>query len=210
MNTFLKFLIPTIFLSLGVFIVSCNDDEITYSNDPVNNTKPQESNNNIPPPPPPQNPTLVNSNPEENIIPQNYPFFMEEIPNFKIPANITPEELSKRIKDLEVKIKELEKKNNFHQNQYYDMINNQKQILNETKRRRAVMRSKPYGSEEQLQAKKDFEEYKEYEKEKLKILKDKSLFLNEINQSLTDSKNEQLALHKMQENLQKKNQPANH
>ncbi|AWU42743.1 hypothetical protein DM811_02105 [Blattabacterium punctulatus] len=205
MNTSMKFLIPTIFLSLGVFIVSCNDDEITYSNDPVNNIKPQESNNIPPPPQTPQNPTFVNSIPEENIIPPNYTFFMEETPNFKIPADIKPEELSKRIKDLEVKIKELEKENNFHQNQYYDMINNQKQILNETKRRRSVMRSKPYGSEEQLQAKKDFEEYKEYGKGKLKILKDKSLFLNEINKSITDSKNEQLALQKMQENLQKKN-----
>ncbi|AWU46027.1 hypothetical protein [Blattabacterium punctulatus] len=205
MNTSMKFLIPTIFLSLGVFIVSCNDDEITYSNDPVNNIKPQESNNIPPPPQTPQNPTFVNSIPEENIIPPNYTFFMEETPNFKIPADIKPEELSKRIKDLEVKIKELEKENNFHQNQYYDMINNQKQILNETKRRRSVMRSKPYGSEEQLQAKKDFEEYKEYGKVKLKILKDKSLFLNEINKSITDSKNEQLALQKMQENLQKKN-----
>ncbi|AWU43288.1 hypothetical protein DM809_02105 [Blattabacterium punctulatus] len=205
MNTSMKFLIPTIFLSLGVFIVSCNDDEITYSNDPVNNINPQEESNNIPPPPTPQNPTFVNSIPEENIIPPNYTFFMEETPNFKIPADIKPEELSKRIKDLEVKIKELEKENNFHQNQYYDMINNQKQILNETKRRRSVMRSKPYGSEEQLQAKKDFEEYKEYGKGKLKILKDKSLFLNEINKSITDSKNEQLALQKMQENLQKKN-----
>ncbi|AWU39949.1 hypothetical protein DM808_02125 [Blattabacterium punctulatus] len=203
MNTSMKFLIPTIFLSLGVFIVSCNDDEITYSNDPVNNTKPQESNNI--PPQTPQNPTFVNSIPEENIIPPNYTFLMEETPNFKIPADIKPEELSKRIKDLEVKIKELEKESNFHQNQYYDMINNQKQILNETKRRRSVMRSKPYGSEEQLQAKKDFEEYKEYGKGKLKILKDKSLFLNEINKSITDSKNEQLALQKMQENLQKKN-----
>ncbi|AWU44949.1 hypothetical protein [Blattabacterium punctulatus] len=203
MNTSMKFLIPTIFLSLGVFIVSCNDDEITYSNDPVNNTKPQESNNIIPQTP--QNPTFVNSIPEENIIPPNYTFLMEETPNFKIPADIKPEELSKRIKDLEVKIKGLEKESNFHQNQYYDMINNQKQILNETKRRRSVMRSKPYGSEEQLQAKKDFEEYKEYGKGKLKILKDKSLFLNEINKSITDSKNEQLALQKMQENLQKKN-----
>ncbi|WP_113738387.1 hypothetical protein [Blattabacterium clevelandi] len=204
MNTSMKFLIPTIFLSLGVFIVSCNDDEMTYSNDPVNNnTNPQPSHNI------PQNPTFVNSIPEANIIPPNYPFFMEEIPNFHIPSDIKPEELSKRIKDLEVKIKKLEKESNFHQNQYYDMINNQKQILNETKRRRSVMRSKPYGSEEQLQAKKDFEEYKEYGKGKLKILKEKSLFLNDINKSLTDSKNEQIALQKMQEDLQKKNQTTN-
>ncbi|AWU39399.1 hypothetical protein CPU2_187 [Blattabacterium punctulatus CPU2] len=205
MNTSMKFLIPTIFLSLGVFIVSCNDDEITYSNDPVNNTNPPESHNI-----PPQNPTFVNSIPQENIIPPNYTFSREEPLNFQIPDDIKPEELSKRIKDIEVKIKELEKESNFHQNQYYDMISIQKKILNETKRRKSVMRSKPYGSKEQLQAKKDFEEYKKYEKEKLKILKDKSYFLNKINQSITDSKNEQIALHKMQENLQKKNQPDNH
>ncbi|AWU43837.1 hypothetical protein DM815_02215 [Blattabacterium sp. (Cryptocercus kyebangensis)] len=201
MNTSMRFLIPTIFLSLGFFFVSCNDDEITSSNDPVNTNTPQS--HNIP------NPTFVNTTPEENPVPPNFPFFPEEVPDFKIPADIKPEELSKRLKDIEVKIKQLEKESNLYQNEYSEMIISQKEISAEIKRKRSEMRSKPYGSEEQLKYKKEFEEYKQYGKEKLRILRNKILILNEINQSIKDSKNEKLALQKMQENLQKKNQITN-
>ncbi|AER40487.1 MAG: hypothetical protein LBQ72_02135 [Flavobacteriales bacterium] len=178
----MRFIIPTICLSLGILFVSCNDDALTFSSNDPTTTNTDTS--------------FASSNPSDK--PSNPPVF-----NPPIPADISPEYLSKRIKEIGERIERLEKESEVHYNEYYDLVSAQKKIMDEVKRRRMVMKSKPYGSAEQFKAQKEFEDHKKYGKEKLKIIKEKNIFLNKLIDSITEAKNEKLALQKMQEELQK-------
>ncbi|AGD98323.1 hypothetical protein BLBBOR_443 [Blattabacterium sp. (Blatta orientalis) str. Tarazona] len=204
MNTSIRFLIPTIFLSLGVCLISCND-EITSADESGLKNK-NETSPSIPPP----NPSFASSNPTTPTPTPMPPFLPtdpsdEDKPSFSIPTDLNQEDLSKRIKEIGEKIERLERESEFHHNEFYQMVGVQKGILNEVKRKKTVMKSKPYGSEEQLKAKKEFEDQKKLGKERLKILREKNLFLSQLTKSITEAKNEQLALQKIQEDLQKKN-----
>ncbi|WP_185862856.1 hypothetical protein [Blattabacterium cuenoti] len=211
MNTSIRFIIPTIFLSLGVCLISCNDEITSADESGLKNKKTTEDSPSIPPP----DPSFASSNPTSPppstpihpfpSIPTDPTNGGGNTPPSSIPVNIDPEDLSKRIKEIGEKIEKLEKESEFHHNEFYHMVGVQKVILNEVKRKKTVMKSKPYGSEEQLKAQKEFEEQKKLGKEKLKILKEKNVFLSQLTKSITEAKNEQLALQKMQEDLQKRN-----
>ncbi|WP_185882062.1 hypothetical protein [Blattabacterium cuenoti] len=214
MNTSIRFLIPTIFLSLGVCMISCNDEITSADESGLKNKNTTEDSPSIPPPPDPSfassNPTTPTPNPIPPLPspPTDHPPTTNggNTPPSSIPVSIDPEDLSKRIKEIGEKIEKLEKESEFHHNEFYHMVGVQKGILNEVKRKKTVMKSKPYGSEEQLKAQKEFEDQKKLGKEKLKILKEKNVFLSQLTKSITEAKNEQLALQKMQEDLlQKRN-----
>ncbi|ACX83822.1 conserved hypothetical protein [Blattabacterium sp. (Periplaneta americana) str. BPLAN] len=201
MNTSIRFLIPTIFLSLGVCLISCNDEITSADESGLKKDSPS-----IPPPDPSfasSNPTTPTPTPMPPSLPPD-PSNGDQ-PSFSIPTDIDPEDLSKRIKEIGEKIERLEKESEFHHNEFYQMVGVQKGILNEVKRKKTVMKSKPYGSEEQLKAQKEFEDQKKLGKERLKILKEKNVFLSQLTKSITEAKNEQLALQKIQEDLQKRN-----
>ncbi|WP_185849971.1 hypothetical protein [Blattabacterium cuenoti] len=208
MNTSIRFLISTIFLSLGVCLISCNDEITSADESGLKNKNTTEDSPSIPPTdhsfassnPKTPPPTPIPPSPSIPTDPTN-----GNTPPSSIPVNIDPEDLSKRIKEIGEKIEKLEKESEFHHNEFYNMVGVQKGILNEVKRKKTVMKSKPYGSEEQLKAKKEFEEQKKLGKERLKILKEKNVFLSQLTKSITEAKNEQLALQKMQEDLQKRN-----
>ncbi|WP_185866746.1 hypothetical protein [Blattabacterium cuenoti] len=216
MNTSIRFLIPTIFLSLGVFLVSCND-EITSVDESVNKKKTEDS----PFIPPPTGPSFASSNPitptppaptpqKPHFIPTDPPSNGDKPSSSVSTAHFYSEDLSKRIKEIGEKIERLEKESEFHHHDFYQMVGVQKGLLNEVKRKKTVMKSKPYGSAEHIQARKEFEDQKQLGKERLKILKEKNLFLSQLTKSITEAKNEQLALQKMQEDfLQKKNNLTN-
>ncbi|WP_185874007.1 hypothetical protein [Blattabacterium cuenoti] len=209
MNTsIIRFLVTSIFLSLGVFIISCNDEEheITSSAEDYGFNNIDPSNPDL---------TFYNTHPPSTITTTYFPPPAPHTHNDnnnstpKIPANINPGELSQKIKDIALKIEILEKENDFHQNEYEKMVMIQKKIVKEVKRRRIVFRSKPYNSPEQFKAQKELEDQKKLGKEKLKILREKNLFLNSLITSITEAKNEELALKRMQENFQKQNQLNN-
>lgn len=207
MNTSIRFLIPTIFLSLGVCLISCNDEITSADESGLKNKNKTEDSPSIPPPDPSfasSNPTTPTLTPTPPLLPTD-PSDDGDKPSFSIPTDINPEDLSKRIKEIGEKIERLEKESEFHHNEFYQMVGVQKGILNEVKRKKTVMKSKPYGSEEQSKAQKEFEDQKKLGKEKLKILKEKNVFLSQLTKSITEAKNEQLALQKMQEDLQKRN-----
>ncbi|WP_185854969.1 hypothetical protein [Blattabacterium cuenoti] len=207
MNTSIRFLIPTIFLSLGVCLISCNDEITSSDESGLKNKNKTEDSPSIPPIPP-SDPSFASSNPTTPTpIPPSNPTDPSngDQPSFSIPTDIDPEDLSKRIKEIGEKIERLEKESEFHHNEFYQMVGVQKGILNEVKRKKTVMKSKPYGSEEQLKAQKEFEDQKKLGKERLKILKEKNVFLSQLTKSITEAKNEQLALQKIQEDLQKRN-----
>ncbi|WP_185852935.1 hypothetical protein [Blattabacterium cuenoti] len=203
MNTSIRFLIPTIFLSLGVCLISCNDEMTSADESGLKNKNKTEDSPSIPPP----DPSFTSYNPTITPMPPLLPTdpYDEDQPTFTIPTDINPEDLSKRIKEIGEKIERLEKESEFHHHEFYQMVGVQKGILNEVKRKKNVMKSKPFGSEERLKAQKEFEDQKKLGKEKLKILKEKNVFLSQLTKSITEAKNEQLALHKIQEDLQKKN-----
>ncbi|WP_185860060.1 hypothetical protein [Blattabacterium cuenoti] len=217
MNTSIRFLIPTIFLSLGVCLISCNDEITSADESGLKNKNTTEDSPTIPPP----DPSFASSNPKPptptpptppSLPPDPTTTNNGNTPPTSIPPvnnNIDPADLSKRIKEIGEKIERLEKESEFHHNEFYHMVGVQKKILNEVKRKKTVMKSKPYGSEEQLKAQKEFEEQKKLGKERLKILKEKNVFLSQLTQSITEAKNEQLALQKIQEDLQKKNKSTN-
>ncbi|WP_238910927.1 hypothetical protein [Blattabacterium cuenoti] len=207
----MKFLISTIFLSLGVCLISCNDEITSADESGLKNT------NKTSPSIPPQDPYFVSSNPITPPPPNPMPPLFstdpsnedQDQPSFSIPTDLKPEDLSQRIKDISEKIERLEKESEFHHNEFYQMVGVQKGILNEVKRKKTVMKSKPYGSADQLKAQKEFEDQKKLGKERLKILKEKNLFLSQLTKSITEAKNEQLALQKIQKDLQKNNKSTN-
>ncbi|BAM99493.1 hypothetical protein [Blattabacterium cuenoti] len=172
MNTSFRFLILTIFISLG-FITSCNDDEITPA---------EEEKSSV-------NDTInVTSTPTEPP-----PYDDDEI------DKINPEELSRQIKEIGEKIEKLEKESTRQFDEYTQMAEFQKKILGEIRRKKMIMRSKPVGSEEQKKAQKDFEDEKKYGKEKLQILKEKNILLHKLTRSITEAKKEQMELQKKQD-----------
>ncbi|WP_185861438.1 hypothetical protein [Blattabacterium cuenoti] len=191
MNTSLRFLIPTILIALG-FILSCNDG-ITSADEEEPGVKKNTSVGV------PDSPNGIASTP--NPTPK------EPEPEPEPPYNIDdidPEELSKQIKEVGEKVKELEQENTKHYDEYHEMVKIQKQILEEIKRRKMIMRFKPVGTEEQKKAQKDFEDEKKYGKEKLKILKEKNILLHKISKSLAKAREEQMDLQKKQEYFLKK------
>ncbi|WP_185853501.1 hypothetical protein [Blattabacterium cuenoti] len=207
MNTSIKVLIPTIFITLG-FIISCNDEVTSVGkedSDVNNNTPTTVETPSIPDPPP----TIASSSPDtppteppKTTTPSETPSNSESPENdFSGMDNIDPEDLSREIKEIGEKIQKLEKETEKHCDEYYQMIEVQKGILNEVKRRKMIMRSKPVGSQEQVEAQKDFEDQKKLGKERLKILKEKNILLNKLNKSITEAKNEKDALQKKQENF---------
>ncbi|WP_185852313.1 hypothetical protein [Blattabacterium cuenoti] len=198
MNTSFRFLIPTIFIALG-FIISCNDD--------ITSTGEEESgvNNNTSVPDPPS--TIASTQPSSETPSTDSTSNNTENPDNNESFNldgIDPEDLSKKIKEAEEKIEKLELENTKHYDEYYQMVEVQKEILEEIKRKKMIMRSKPVGSEEQVQAQKAFEDEKKYGKEKLKVLKDKNILLNKLSRTITEARNEKEDLEKKQEYFFKK------
>ncbi|WP_185866179.1 hypothetical protein [Blattabacterium cuenoti] len=203
MNTSVKFLIPTIFLALG-FILSCNDESspVGKEDSDVNNPTTIETPS-IPDPPP----TLASSSPKiPPTDPPTTPTPTETPYNENVPldTDTNPEELSMKIKEIEEKIQTLEKNSEKHYDEYYKMVDYQKEILNEVKRRKMIMRSKTVGTPEQIKAQKDFEDQKKLGKEKLQILKEKNILLNNLNKSINAARDEKIDLEKKQEDYLKK------
>ncbi|WP_185856920.1 hypothetical protein [Blattabacterium cuenoti] len=172
MNTSFRFLILTIFISLG-FITSCNDD-----------TSPTEEDNYS------VNNTDIASTPTTEEPP---PYDADEI------DKINPEDLSRQIKEIGEKIEELEKESTKQFDEYTKMAEFQKKILEEIKRKKMIMRSKTVGTEEQKKAQKDFEDEKKYGREKLQLLKEKNILFHKLTRSVTEAKNELTNLQKKQE-----------
>lgn len=197
MNTSFRFLIPTIFLALG-FIISCNDD-ITSAGE----EEPDVNNNN--PPTTSETPSVsdVPSTPTTTTSTSTSTIDIENTDNFNI-DDINPEDLSKKIQEIGEKIEKLEKESKKHFDEYYKMVEVQKGILNEIKRKKKIMRFKPVGSPEQIKAKKDFEDEKKYGKEKLQTLKDKNIILHKLTKSITEARNEKIDLQRKQEYFFKK------
>ncbi|WP_185870666.1 hypothetical protein [Blattabacterium cuenoti] len=205
-----KFLIPTIFsLTFVFFLLSCNDEEISSSTSTT--TIPDTPNSNIlskenldsqfpnsyPFPLPPHYPITENF----NYYNPNQEEKKDPILTTKDISEIDPEVLSKKIKETGEKIEKLEKESEYHHNEYYDMVKVQKKILSKIKKNKMLMRSSPVGSKEKLEAKKEFENHKKLGKERLKKLREKNNFLNQIINTISNTKNEQLNLKKIQEKL---------
>ncbi|WP_185849396.1 hypothetical protein [Blattabacterium cuenoti] len=204
MNTSFRFLIPTIFIALG-FIISCNDD-ITSSGEeePGVNKNTNVETPSVPDPPsiasnstPSQTPSTT-TNTDTNSNPNNSENPDDENNNFNL-DEIDPEDLSRQIKDAEYKIEKLKEENIKHYDELSRMVELQKEIAEEIKRRKIIMRSLPLGTKEQEKAKKDFEDEKKFGKEKLKILKDKNIFLHKLSRTISDAMNEKEILQKKQE-----------
>ncbi|WP_341660682.1 hypothetical protein [Blattabacterium cuenoti] len=178
MNTSFRFLILTIFIALG-FITSCNDDpSFTEEKKPiVDNTDIASTDTSSTEPP---------------------PYDADEI------DKINPEELSREIKEIGEKIETLEKESEKNFNEYSQMAESQKRILENIKTKKMIMRSKAVGSEEQKRAQIDFEDEKKFGKEQLKGLKEKNIILNKIIKKITEAKKEKEKLEKKQEYLLKR------
>ncbi|WP_341651780.1 hypothetical protein [Blattabacterium cuenoti] len=181
MNTSFRFLILTIFIALG-FITSCNDDTTSEEKPSVNNTNIASTETSSTEPP---------------------PYDADEI------DKINPEDLSRQIKEIGEKIEELEKESTKHFEEYTQMAEFQKKILENIKTKKMIMRSKPVGSEAEKKAKKDFEDEKKFGKEKLQGLKDKNILLYKLTRSITEAKNEKEKLQKKQEYLLKRQKEKN-
>ncbi|WP_185863416.1 hypothetical protein [Blattabacterium cuenoti] len=194
MNTSFKFLIPTIFIALG-FIISCNDDDLAGEKVPnVNhNTSPATAAVASPPPIQQPNPTPTTKEEEEE----------EEKPDFDI-NDIDPEDISRRKKNIEEEIKKLEDESTKHFDEYYQLADVQKRIMEEMKIKKMIMRSKPVGSEAQAIAQKDFEDQKKLAQDKLELIKEKNNILHNIIKALTKAREEKKDLHKKQEYFLKK------
>jgi|GEM_PF-5388921 hypothetical protein len=195
MNTFFRFLIPTIFISLG-FIVSCNDD-MTSAGDKESgaNTHTDVGTSSDPPSTIASDSTPSNNSSTNSDSTSNTTYNIDDI---------NPEDLSRQIKEIGEKINKLEQDNIKHYNEYSQMVKVQKGILDEIIRKKKIMRSKPVGSPEQIQAKKAFEDEKKLSKEKLKTLKAKSIFLYDLSKSIKNARNEQTILQEKQEYFLKK------
>ncbi|WP_341654468.1 hypothetical protein [Blattabacterium cuenoti] len=178
MNTSFRFLILTIFISLG-FITSCNDDVTS-----IEEEKPSVNNTNI---------ASTDSTSTEPP-----PYDDDEI------DKINPIDLSRQIKEIGEKIETLEKESKKHFDEYYQMAEFQKKILENIKIKKMIMRSKPVGSEEEKTAKKDFEDEKKYGKEKLKGLKEKNIILYKLTRTIIEAKKEKEKLQNKQEYLLKR------
>ncbi|WP_341663936.1 hypothetical protein [Blattabacterium cuenoti] len=187
MNTSFRFLILTIFITLG-FITSCND-EIT----PTKEEKPSVNNTNIAS-------TGTSSSKDTTEDP---PYDVDEI------DKINPENLSREIKEIGVKIERLETESIRHFDEYAQIAEIQKRILENIKIKKMIMRSKPVGSEEEKIAKIDFENSKKYGKEKLQILKEKNILLSKLTKSITEAKNEKEKLEKKQEYVLRRQKEKN-
>ncbi|WP_341652650.1 hypothetical protein [Blattabacterium cuenoti] len=182
MNTSFRFLILTIFIALG-FITSCNDDITEEEKSSVNNNNIASTDT-----------SSTGSNPTEPPP----PYDADEI------DKINPEDLSRQIKEIGEKIETLEKESKKQFDEYYQMAEFQKKILENIKVKKMIMRSKPVGSEEEKKAKKDFEDEKKYGREKLKGLKEKNIILYKITRSITKARNEKEKLEQKQEYLLKR------
>ncbi|WP_341655151.1 hypothetical protein [Blattabacterium cuenoti] len=184
MNISFRFLIFTIFLSLG-FITSCNDD-ITPTEEEkpsVNDTKNIAS-------------TETSSTDDSTKTTEPPPLYSsDEI------DKIDPEDLSRQIKEIGEKIEELEKESSKHFEEYDKLAEFQKKILEDIKVKKMIMRSKIVGSEEEKKAKKDFEDEKKYGREKLQILKEKNIVLYKITRSIREAKNKKEELEKKREDF---------
>ncbi|WP_185872383.1 hypothetical protein [Blattabacterium cuenoti] len=201
MKTSMKFFIPTIFLTLG-FIFSCNDDvsSVGKENSDVNTTN-VEKTSSIPP-----NPTTASSSSQPNPKIESHtnssetpPDTTESSENNPQEIEIIPYELSQKLQEVGSKIKELEKESKKHYDEYYQMVDLQKGILNEIVQKKIMMRSHTNGSLEQIKAQKELDDQKKLGKEKLQILKEKNILLNKLIKSITKIKNERLALQKQKE-----------
>ncbi len=216
----MRFLIPTIFLSLG-FIVSCNDEIASVGEEEpsVNKNTPTtvETPSVSDPPTSTSTPTITSSStPKTTETPVDIPTTSTSTPtttssnsgdsdqNDDTDMDINPVDLSKEIEEIGEKIEKLEKESSKHYKEYYQMVDVQKEILSEIKRRKMIMRSKPLGSNEQIQAQKDFEDQKKYGKERLEVLKEKNILLNKFSKSILEAKDEKKALQKKQENFLKR------
>ncbi|WP_185858690.1 hypothetical protein [Blattabacterium cuenoti] len=179
-------LIPAIFLTLG-FIVSCNDDIISS-----NSNEKKIGVNDIPIVTPPTSTTTASSTTttteedeeDDEDTSDLFPVEKEDNLSDEEMDKIDIDDLSKKIKEIKDKIQESEKEKDRHHDEYDQMVDLQKKILNEIKEKKIVMISKPEGSKEQIDAKKDFEDQKELGKEKLEVLKKKNRLLNNIYKSI--------------------------
>ncbi|WP_341658512.1 hypothetical protein [Blattabacterium cuenoti] len=183
MNTSFRFLILTIFITLG-FITSCNDEDticIEEEKPNVNNTDIASTDSSSEPP----------------------PYDVDEI------DKINPEELSKQIKEIGEKIEILEKENKKNFDEYTQMAESQKRVLEKIKIKKMIMRSKSVGSHEQKMAQMDFEDEKRFGKEKLKSLKEKNILLNKSMRSIAEAKKEKEKLEKKQKYFLKRQKEKN-
>ncbi|WP_341665264.1 hypothetical protein [Blattabacterium cuenoti] len=179
MNTSFRFLILTIFIALG-FITSCNDDP-SFTEEKktiVNNTDIASTET---------------SSTDSTSSTEPPPYDADEI------DKINPEKLSREIKEIGEKIETLEKESTKNFNEYTQMAESQKRVLENIKTKKMIMRSKAVGSEEQKRAQRDFEDEKRFGKEKLKGIKEKNIILNKIIRTIIEAKKEKEKLEKKQE-----------
>ncbi|QIK16792.1 hypothetical protein G9C01_02505 [Blattabacterium sp. DPU] len=196
MNTSFKFLIPTIFITLG-FMISCNDDMTSAGEEyDGNNNNPNVATSSNPDPP-------DNPDADDAPIPNVYYDSDKNPENFNF-DEIDPEDLSIKIKEIGVKIEELEEDRVKYFDEYNKLAEIQKDILDQMTKNKMIMRLKPLGSEEQIRAEKEFENKKKLGKEKLKVLKEKNIFLHKLLKTITDTKDEEMTLRKKQEFFYKK------
>ncbi|WP_341659218.1 hypothetical protein [Blattabacterium cuenoti] len=189
MNTSFRFLILTIFIALG-FITSCNDEDAICTEE----DNPSVNNTDI---------ASTDSSSTEDSIEEPPPYDADEI------DKINPEELSQEIKELGEKIEILEKDSKKNFDEYTQMAESQKRVLESIKIKKMIMRSKSVGSNEQKNAKIDFEDEKRFGREKLKSLREKNLILSKITKSLAEAKKEKEKLEKKQKYLLKRKKAKN-
>ncbi|WP_341657709.1 hypothetical protein [Blattabacterium cuenoti] len=191
MNTSFRFLILTIFISLG-FITSCNDEDTISLEDEI----PSVNNTNIASTDP--------SSTDDSTTSTETPLYdADEI------DKINPEELSKQIKEIGEKIETLERESTRNFYEYSQMAESQKKILESIKIKKMIMRSKFVGSKEQKKAQIDFEDEKRFGKEKLKSLREKNIILNKLTKSIAEAKKEKEKLEKKQEYFLKRQKEKN-
>ncbi|AFJ90640.1 hypothetical protein [Blattabacterium sp. (Blaberus giganteus)] len=197
MNTSFKFLIPTIFISLG-FLISCNDN-ITFSEEEESdeNTSSIEysktskfSQENVEPTGDP-----ITDFPLDD--PSYYRYSNVDYENYnKIENDINIEDLYMEIREIGEKIGKLEEEKNIHYSEFRKIVEFQKGILQEIINKKKIMRSKPVGSEAEKKAKKDFEDEKKFSDEKFEILKDKNDLLYNIVKSIREARSVKMDLQK--------------
>ncbi|WP_185856337.1 hypothetical protein [Blattabacterium cuenoti] len=104
-----------------------------------------------------------------------------------------------RIKELGNRIERLQQESDYHHDEYSHMINIQKLILDEMRKKKRIINSKTSGPEEIIKAKQEFEEKKKLEEERSQIIKEKGDLLNQINNIISAARKEEYDLKKIQD-----------
>ncbi|BBA17133.1 hypothetical protein [Blattabacterium cuenoti] len=202
MNTSFRFLILTISIALGFISTSCNDD-MTMNNDASGGEKTESSVPDSTTTTTTDTDVASSKTPSEEdtstSINSKYPPYTDEEID-----KINPEDLDNEIKKVRTKVIKLDTETKMHLGEFHLLVNRQKRLLNEIKVRRMIMRSKPKGSEEEMEAKNDLEDRRKYGKEKLQLIKDKNEFLYKLTRRLVLEKDKEWDLRMKKEYLLKK------